>query len=197
MSFALYRNEHDLHTVFSTGIPGISGHRVRLIGGIRLNDLRSHVTAVKNCPLFHVIRYTSVSSVRMIGISIIIYHIIGCTMRMNDGYGTSTGRITVVYRYTAHRTEGRNLITHPCHGMICHHTAHGKTGQVHPVTVDMVTIVHRVDNRLQELYIRIAGYVPSLVDSIGIDHHELGRIGHGLPICLSFLIVGILVQSVQ
>ena len=66
-----------------------------------------------------------------------------------------------------------------------------------PVTVDMVTIVHRVDNRLQKLYIRIAGYVPSLVDSIGIDHHELGRISHGLPICLPFLIVGILVQSVQ
>ena len=118
-------------------------------------------------------------------------------MRMDDGYGTSAGRIAVVYGNTAHRTEGCNLITHPCHGMIRHHTAHGKTGQVHPVTVDMVTIVHRVDNRLQELYIHIAGYVPSLVDSIGIDHYELGRIGHGLPICLSFLIVGILVQSVQ
>ena len=101
MSFALYRNEHDLHTVFSTSISGIIGHRVRLIGGIRLNDLRSHVTTVKSSPLFHVIRYTSVPSIRMIGISIIIYHIIGCTMRMDDGYGTSAGRITVCLLYTS------------------------------------------------------------------------------------------------
>ena len=79
--------------------------------------------------------------------------------------------------------------------MVRHHTAHGKTGEIYPVTVDVVTVVHRVDNRLQKLYIRISGYIPSLIDAIGVNHHKLGRIGHGFPIRLSFLVIGILIHS--
>ena len=116
---------------------------------------------------------------------------------MDDGHGARARRLTVIHGDAAHRAEGGYLIAHLRHGVVGHHAAHGKAGQVHPVAVHVVAVVHRVDNRLQKLYIRIAGYVPSLVDSIGIDHHELGRISHGLPICLPFLIVGILVQSVQ
>ena len=197
MPFALYRNKHDLHTVFPTGIPGISGRRPGLAGRIRLDDFRCQVATVKGGPFLHILGNAPVPAGGMSGIPFVVHHVVCRAMRMDDGHGARARRLTVIHGDAAHRAEGGYLIAHLRHGVVGHHAAHGKAGQVHPVAVHVVAVVHRVDNRLQKLYIRIAGYVPSLVDSIGIDHHELGRISHGLPICLPFLIVGILVQSVQ
>ena len=197
VSFPLYGYQHHLSSVLSTGISGISSRRARFITGIRFDDLRRQTASVELSPFFHILRHTAISARRMVRVTIVIHHIICRAMRMDNRYRPHTRRLPVVHRNTTDRTEGRYLVPHPGHGVIRHHASHGKSRQVNPVTVDMATRVHGVDDDFQKTDIRHPADVPCFVKPFRINHHKLGRICHGIPSRLVTLVSCILLHAVQ
>ena len=78
------------------------------------------------------------------------------------------------------RRKGGNEVGNPVHGMVGKHATHRETTEIDAVAVNLVLCHHFLDDSLDEVDIAIARSVPRLVDTVGEDHDELGRVAYSL-----------------
>ena len=107
-----------------------------------MNHLGCADTTIESCP----------SLGKTIG-STVANHIVGCAVDIDEW--NRTRGIGATAR-TAHRSKGGNLVGYVVHGMDCEHTSHREARQIDSVFVDAIAVVHRVDNRFDEVEVAIA-----------------------------------------
>ena len=124
-----------------------------------------------------------------------IDHVVACSMRVDDGYRTSTGKVTSPHRITAYRGKCGYLIGYLIHGVISKHTTHRETRQIDAVTVNAILIDHLVYKSKHEANVTVTGDVPSFVNTVRKDGDKLCRVSYRLYLKHSTLIGSILVHS--
>ena len=106
-------------------------------------------------------------------------------------------RLTIIDRETTHRTKGCNYSSQFGHTMISHHSAHGEARDIDAILVYLIFLLHRLHDGFDKLDIARARDVPGIIFSLRINHQDLSRVCHLVPMGLPHLIIRILAESMQ